>query len=198
MTGLEKILMAIESDAKANADATINEANKEAERIMEEARAEAKRKCDEIAKKSEENRKPILQQYESEARLQERRLILEAKQKIIRDVIAKAKNSLTTMPEKEYFDFILRMVKKLALSKSGSIVFSAEDLKRMPKNFEGKLKKALDAKKGASLTISDRTENIDGGFILVYGDVEENCSFEALFRAALENLQDKVNTLLFS
>ncbi|MBE5966608.1 MAG: hypothetical protein E7255_06535 [Lachnospiraceae bacterium] len=198
MTGLEKILMAIESTAKANADETINEAKKEAERIMEEAKAEAKSKCDEITRKSEEDRKPILQQYESEARLQERRLILEAKQKIIQDVIAKAKNSLTTMPEKEYFDFILRMVKKLALNKPGSIVFSAEDVKRMPEDFEDRLKKAFDAKEGASLTISDRTEKIDGGFILVYGDVEENCSFEALFRAALENLQDKVNALLFS
>ena len=37
---------------------------------------------------------------------------------------------------------------------------------------------------------------IDGGFILVYGGVEENCSIEALFYAEQERLQDKVQAFL--
>jgi V/A-type H+-transporting ATPase subunit E len=52
-------------------------------------------------------------------------------------------------------------------------------------------------KKNASLIISENTVTIDGGFILKYGDVEENCSFDALFSSAKEELSDRVNAILF-
>ena len=39
---------------------------------------------------------------------------------------------------------------------------------------------------------------INGGFVLTYGGIEENCSIDALFDAAHEVLQDKVQEILFS
>lgn len=52
--------------------------------------------------------------------------------------------------------------------------------------------------KGAALKISRQTRKIDGGFVLVYGGIEENCSFEALFDAKHDELQDKVHGIVFS
>ena len=39
---------------------------------------------------------------------------------------------------------------------------------------------------------------IDNGFILVYGGVEENCTFRALMDGGRERLQDAVRRVLFS
>jgi V/A-type H+-transporting ATPase subunit E len=55
----------------------------------------------------------------------------------------------------------------------------------------------LSDKEGASLTLSEKTAAIDGGFLLIYGEIEENCSFDALFSASRENMQDQVNAFLF-
>ena len=60
----------------------------------------------------------------------------------------------------------------------------------MPAGFAEKLKTQ-------GLTISKESKEIDGGFLLLYGDVEENCSFDAMFMAAKETLQDEVRDLLF-
>ena len=39
---------------------------------------------------------------------------------------------------------------------------------------------------------------MDGGFILCYGGIEENCSFDAIFDSAREHLQDAVQRILFA
>ena len=39
---------------------------------------------------------------------------------------------------------------------------------------------------------------LDGGFILIYGGIEENCTIRALFDARRETLQDQVHGLLFA
>lgn len=197
MTGLEKILKAIETDARANADAILSKANKEAEELIANARAEAEKKCSEIAQKSETEIKAVLSRAKSAAMLQERQIILNAKQQMINNLINNAKDTLINLSDYEYAEIIIRMVKKYAHGKAGKIAFSEKDLKRLPKDFQLQLQNALSELTGASLTISEETPNIDGGFLLIYGDIEENCSFDAIFSSAKEELQDKVNAFLF-
>ena len=50
---------------------------------------------------------------------------------------------------------------------------------------------------GADVSIAQEPANIDGGFILSYGGIEENCSFDAIFRSEREKLQDIVSGILF-
>ena len=38
---------------------------------------------------------------------------------------------------------------------------------------------------------------MDGGFLLVYGGIEENCTIRAVFDSKREELSDHVNRLLF-
>lgn len=197
MTGLEKILKAIEADARAGADTVIAQAKREAEEILEAAKLEAEKKCNQIAEKSEADVKAIISRAESAATLQEKKIILDAKQQIISNIISNARNSLAKLPNSEYTDIILQMVKKYAHNKSGKLLFSAEDKIRLSADFDAKLKQAISDKPAASLTVSEETASMDGGFLLIYGDIEENCSFDALFSAEKDTLQDKVNSLLF-
>ena len=85
----------------------------------------------------------------------------------------------------------MKLIKKNIQNQPGQIAFSQKDLDRLPADFAEKLKEF-------SLTISDKAqENLDNGFILQYGGIEANCSFDALFAEAKESLQDQVRDLLF-
>jgi V/A-type H+-transporting ATPase subunit E len=197
MTGLEKIIKVIEAEAQANADTIIAEANEEANQFLSLAKEEAKQSAANIAEKPTSEIKAILNRAESGARLIKRQMILDAKQRMISEIIQKAKNKLTSLPETDYFDIILQIVKKHAHNQPGIIAFSIADLDRLPKKYEKSLNEAIKNTKNASLTISKESAKVDGGFILVYGNIEENCSFDALFSDAKEELQDKVNAFLF-
>ena len=197
MTGLDKILTTIEEDAKTLADEILKDAGNKADEIMAEAKAEGEKKCAEIAERSKLEVQSFLSRAESAANLQEKKLILNAKQEIIGDVINKSKQTLLSLSDKEYFENIEKMVKKYALAQPGQIVFSSLDLKRIPEKFDAVINSSLEEKTGAALIISKETRNIDGGFVLVYGDIEINCSFDALFLAAKETLQDRVCEVLF-
>lgn len=197
MTGLEKIIKAIEVEAQVSVDKILAEAKEESEKILASAKYEAEAKSAEIAQMPASEVKAIINRAESSARLIKRQTILNAKQEMINDIINKAKKKLTSLPDTEYFEIVLQIVKKHAHPDKGIIMFSKLDLDRLPKGFKKSLKESIKDIKGASLTISDEDAKINNGFILVYGDIEENCSFDALFNEAKEELQDKVNAFLF-
>lgn len=114
-------------------------------------------------------------------------------------IIGEAKQQLKNMPQEAYFENIVKLAVKASQNGKGTILFSKADLDRLPENFADTLNAALVAggKEGAALTVSSETRDIDGGFVLTYGGIEENCSFDALFDSAHEMLQDKVQEILF-
>ena len=57
---------------------------------------------------------------------------------------------------------------------------------------------AIAAAKGGKLIVSKEERNIQGGFVLIYGGIEENCTFKAMFDSRRGELSDKVHALLFS
>ncbi|MCI8566438.1 MAG: hypothetical protein HFI39_09020 [Lachnospiraceae bacterium] len=197
MTGLDKILHQIEEEAKSSADKIIEEANAQAQEILSEAAASCKELEEASAAKTEAAARDILSKSRSAAQMQRKQELLAAKQQIIGEIIDKAQASLYTLEDKAYFELIARMLEKFALAEKGEIRFSEKDRKRLPAGFD-KVVAETAAKKGGELTVSSETCAIDGGFLLVYGGIEENCSFAAMFASERENLQDKVHTLLFA
>ncbi len=191
MSGLDKILEHISSEAAENAKKIIDNAKAEAERILENDKAEGARLESQIGKQSELDVAAASKRIQSAADLKEKRMILEAKQKEIDSVIDAALEKLTGMADGEYFAYLEKMLDKYATGAEGTIRFSAKDLGRLPADFEAKAA-------AHKLTLSKEPVNIGGGFVLVYGDIEENCSFEALINASREVLQDKIGQILFS
>ncbi len=197
MTGLEKILKTIQEEAQASADAIITQAEQEAEASIAAAKKEAELKSAQIAEKSEADVKDVIGRAESAAALLERKLLLDTKQAIINEIIGKARNRLAVLSDAEYTEIILAMVKKYSHNKRGRLLFPVSDRKRLTKDFPEKLSAILSQKQGASLDIEEKALSFEGGFLLIYGDIEENCSFDALFAEGRDTLQDKVNSLLF-
>lgn len=197
MTGLDKILHQIEEEAKSSADKIIEEANAQAKEILSEATASCKELEEASSAKTEAAARDILSKSRSAAQMQRKQELLAAKQQIIGQIIDKAQASLYVLEDKAYFELIVRMIDKFALAEKGEIRFNAKDRKRLPAGFDKTVAETA-AKKGGELTISSETCAIDGGFLLVYGGIEENCSFVAIFASEKESLQDKVHTLLFA
>lgn len=197
MTGLNKILGQIGREAEDAAAAAIAKGEAEAAGILNAAQLSGFAESEAIAKQAKADAEDILARAASATALYKRKTVLSTKQELINEAIEKAKASLYLLPDDKYFDIILKMAQKFSLPQKGDIFFSQKDLARLPSGFETTLNWSVKAS-GAALKISQQARNIDGGFVLAYGGVEENCSFDALFNSAHDALQDKVHELLFS
>lgn len=196
MTGLEKMKSQILEEAKTLADGKISEANKKADGIRQNAEASAAKAAEEIAGKAEREADNYGKRIQSSIDLQRRTRILTAKQEMIADVLGRAYEKLNQMGAEEYFAMILKMVQKYALPQEGIICFSQADLDRMPAGYPARLEKAA-KEKGGALTVSKEGKNIENGFVLVYGGMEENCTLKAMFDEKKDDLSDKINRVMF-
>lgn len=193
MNALDKILDEIKKEAGEVSASIIKEAQEKASEIAQEAQKKGEATVKRIDEETKQKCDDILARGQSASELYKRKAVLEAKQEIISRVLLDAKTTLLNLPEDKYFERILQMVENHALDEEGEIAFNERDRKRLPKLFEAKLKLASKNK----LKLAQQPARIDGGFLLLYGGIEENCSFEALFSDMLEQLQDEVRTFLF-
>lgn len=196
MTGLDKMKSQILDEAKAAADSKLSDAKSQAEEILDKAKAEAAKITSSISQKSEAEIANYKERVVSSIDLQRRTKILAAKQEIIAEALDKAYGTLKTMESGAYFDMLLKLLGKYALPQEGEIYFSSADLERLPDGYEAKIS-GVAAEKGGSLTLSKTGRNIENGFILAYGGIEENCTIKAMFDAKKDELSDKVHKLLF-
>ena len=196
MTGLEKIVNQILEDAKQESDMILTEAREKAEGIIARANEDAKNIQDEIAVKSEKDIENYKKRAESSTDLKKRTAILKAKQETISLILEEAYKTLCQAEPKEYFARVERMLTAYVQPKNGEIRFSQADLDRMPKDFSQNIEAAARAA-GGSLKLSEEGADIENGFVLVYGGVEENCTLRAVFDVKKDELTDKVHKLLY-
>ena len=197
MTGLEKIIEKIGLDARENAGEVLAEANEKCAEILDAARAESEKIDAQAQSDAMALREDILARGESGAQLQRKNRILTAKQEMIGEVIEGARESLIGMDDFDYFVLLGRLAERNAQPGDGIMYLSSQDLARVPASFHRTLAEIAQKKHG-TLVISHEPRSIDGGFVLAYGGIEENCSFEAMFEDRKEALQDVVRAKLFS
>lgn len=196
MTGLEKIIAAILEEAQTEARAALEAARAEAERIFAEEKAKSDALCAEIAEKGRQQAAETERACASAAQLNRRKSLLEAKQALLSQTMEQALERLYAMPAEAYFGLLVKMAASFAEPGEGELFLNERDLSRRPDALEKNINAAL--KEGCALKLSGKARPIDGGFILKYGDVEQNCSFRAIFEARLDELSDKARGILFA
>lgn len=192
-TGLDRILEQIRADAEEKAAADVAEAEREAAEILKAAETEAETKAAAVLADNEKLRADIASRAQSAVEFSRRRTVLATKQSAIRDVIGAAKAQLHALPDAEYFDVLLKLAKKNAAGDGAEMRLSAKDLARMPADFEEKLSGI-----GGKITVSKTPCDIADGFLLVYGGIDVNCTFDSLFEADADALQDLAGSMLFA
>ena len=197
MSGLDKMKAQILKEAETSAQEIREKAEAEAEKILKNAQEEAEAQALKIASKAEKDALDHASRAASAQDMQRKQAYLAAKQEVIREILQKAYRRILDLDDREYFEFMEKLLEKYVLPENGEIRFTEKDLKRMPEGFSGRVK-TIAAAKGGSLEISAQPCTAEGGFLLVYGGVEENCTIKAVFDSKREELSDQVNRMLFA
>lgn len=193
MSGIDKIIKQIEADtdkvcasvvdnAQAKADAKIAAAQKEAERIIADGKEKTAARVVDIKKRGD-----------SAAELEEKRVMLYTKQDIISTMLGEGLKAAKSLPDDEYFALLTKMVQKYSQPEDGVIYFGEKDRDRLPADYVDTLNRTAKGR----ITLADTAAPIEAGFILQYGGIEQNCSFDAVFAGEAENLSDRAGRLLF-
>ena len=196
MAGLDKILGEISETSDSLVKDLLQKAHDEEAAIKAQAEKEAEDSCARIFRESDIKLADVGARAKSAAELKKRQLLLEEKQNLIKEVTAKAQQRFKELPDSAYFEALLRLIGKNALPRTGAVLFNKHDRSRLPANYLQAVQKVAQ-EKGGVLSISDETREIDGGFVLLYDGVEQNCSISALFETNEEVLQDKIQSMLF-
>ena len=196
MAGIDNITNEILREAKDRASQVISGAVAKADEMILSAKKEGDGIAAKAAAKAEAETAAYFSRIRSQAGMRKRQAILSAKQEIIGSVIDTAYEKLSCLPDADYFEMIAKLIGKNVRGEEGELLFSEKDLKRLPAGFAEAVGK-LAEKAGGKLVISKETADIDNGFILRYGGIEENCTLAALFAEKRDELCDKVHEVLW-
>lgn len=191
MTSSEKILAGIAGEAKTEAEKITAEAEKQAAEITAAAKAEAETDAGKIRATAEKKAELIINSGKSSAELLKRDTALNCRRELIEKALNFVADTVNAYGDKDYFDFLLTLIKKEKLNGKGEVYLSVKDKARDIAAFKSELS-ALD------LTLSDTFADINGGFILKYGDIQINGELSALIHEKRDVLTDELNKALFN
>lgn len=199
MAGAEKLRERILEEARQQAQANVERAEKEAARIIQNAREDAADKnrkiMDRAGKEADERRKRLVSAAELEGRKQK----LQAKQELIEEAFNKAIERLNSLPLEQYEEILANMVVNSVKTGDEEVILSGNDKSRLGIGFIENINRRLEAKgiKG-SVRLSGEFRDIKSGFILKRGNVEVNNTFESIIRMQRDELEAEVVKVLFS
>lgn len=196
MSGLDNIVEEIRNQSKQEADEILKEADVFCKDYMNKIKKDVEVEVVSIEKKALADRKLYEEKTVSGMEFLERNSILRAKQQVIEQAIDKARESIAGLNDEEYFNVLEKLLRKNVQQGNGKICFSKKDLDRIPNGFEDRVKEIVAENQG-ELVIDKKPANIKDGFVLVYGEIEENCTLKALFDSNIDRIKDIANKQLF-
>ena len=196
MSGLDNIVEEIRNQSKQEADEILKEADVFCKDYMNKIKKDVEVEVVSIEKKALADRKLYEEKTVSGMEFLERNSILRAKQQVIEQAIDKARESIAGLNDEEYFNVLEKLLRKNVQQGKGQICVSKKDLDRIPNGFEDRVKEIVAENQG-ELVIDKEPANIKDGFVLVYGEIEENCTLKALFDSNIDRVKDIANKQLF-
>ncbi len=194
MNGLEMILKKIEDDNSKVTKGILDKSIEEANKIIQESENNANIEAKNILLDSENKSKMIEENEKSSCEKFIQNEILKEKNQFIENAI---KESISeTINSKQYFSILKLLIIKYAHKKeNGELILSKRDLENLPSDFLKEINKEL-KKESASITLSKETADYEGGFILKYDRIEENCTFSELIEEKKTLIYDTLQKLI--
>ena len=227
MNGIEKITAKIRQDAEAEIARLNAETDEKIAAIQTQSAAQAEKERADILARGRKAADERLERLESAAQMEQRKLVLGAKQEVVGEAFEKAVEHLCTLPDVELVKLLTALAVEASATGKEALIFSVKDRARIGKqvvmaaNEElakrvspelpgaltesragavlGKVVTATAARMAgtAQLTLSEKTRPMRGGFIMADDEVEINCTFETLVRLQREKLEREVANVLF-
>ena len=192
MNGLEQILQKIEADGIKEAEKIKADAQITAEKIISDATEKANTDAMEFSQKADKKTSVMIENAKSGCVSLIKRAEASAKAEVVAECIKLATESLKSMADEQYFELLKKLVLKYYHpNEQGELLMNKDDISKMPKSFLKEIKKS-----GADIILCEEPADIDSGFIIRYGGVEENCTFDSLIEENTDKIKDKLYEML--
>lgn len=189
----QTILTRIERDAREAGAATLREARARAEALeqVSEARVEAARSA--AIEQARRDAIELDDRMLRMAKLDSRKALLAAKREVLDQAFAEALARMQAMPADAARAFGMRLL--LDAAKGGETLIADENSAWCDAAFVAEANTKLP---GGGVTLSKETRALGGGFLLLRGGMEINCSFPAALDVERMRLEAEVAELLFT
>ena len=194
MTGLERIVEKIAEENKQATDAMLEKTGEQANRMLAEARQSANEKAERVVDEAKKEAERIVAVAKSQAESITRKRYLQVRGAVVNDILSAAYERIESFDDAQYFDLLLRLCIRNAEKGEGVLCMNARDLARMPADFEEKINSAI--YETGAVQVSRAPIEIENGFVLLYGDIEVNCTLRAVFDEKMDALKDLLQPLL--
>lgn len=191
MSSGDKILNRISLDCDERISQIGAETDEKCAQIMAQAKLDADKISAEIAEKAQSKVKQMQAASKSRCDLETRNAFLKRRREEIDRTYSEILNKMENLPDEDYFELIYTFAKKLS-GMSGVVLLNKKDMSRLPKDFIAKLEKC-----GVKAELSNTPCDIESGFILKCGDIEENMDFSAILSEKRDIIEDFINQELF-
>ena len=194
MSGLDRIIEKINADSLASCREITDQAQKRAQDIVSDADERAEQVYAEILADAEKKAQSIMTMSEANVSGIARRAELSAKVEAVDAAIEAAYDAMCDMGADAYCAALEKPAVRNAGKGEGELRLSKRDLDRVPSGFADRINAVLT---DGSVKLSGQSADIDNGFILVYGDIEINCTFRALINEQKDIVREKVCGVIF-
>lgn len=191
MSSGDKILNRISLDCDERISKINAETDEKCAQIMAQAKLDADKISAEIADKAQSKVKQMQAASKSRCDLETRNAFLKRRREEIDKTYSEILNKMEYLPDEDYFELIYTFAKKLS-GMSGVVLLNKKDMNRLPKNFLARLEEC-----GVKAELSKAPCDIESGFILKCGDIEENMDFSAILSEKRDIIEDFINQELF-
>lgn len=196
MSGMDIITERILKEAGEAADRCRKQARQEAEKIRKEGQKKEEEIAETIRKRLEEERSRQCRQNREGCERQRKLQLLTARQEILREMEAAVRKTLDQWEDGQYFAAMEKLLEAEVRPRDGVLCLAETDLTRMPEGFPERAEE-IARKKGGTLTIRGQKNRTADGFVLLYGNMEINCTWEALAGERRDQMKDAAARLLW-
>lgn len=220
MNGIDKIKEKILSEAKTAEAAALADAKKKAEEILAAGEREAEEIRERIGDRAAREGENIISRAKSAAAMTRRSTELAVRGRLIDEVFEEAFAQIRALPAEEYRALLVKLLSRalieqlaceaesralhgdeVAVVEAYEVVLNEVDRRTIGEELVAETRRALTGRVApaelAKLRLSGKSARISGGAILRYGDIESNCSFEAVFAQTREEREAEVGHMLF-
>lgn len=191
MSSGDKILNRISLDCDERISQIGAETDEKCAQIMAQAKLDADKISAEIADRAQSKVKQMQAASKSRCDLETRNAFLKRRREEIDKTYSEILNKMKNLPDEDYFELIYTFAKKLN-GMSGVVLLNKKDMNRLPKDFLARLEKC-----GVKAELLKTPCDIESGFILKCGDIEENMDFSAILSEKRDAIEDFINQELF-
>ena len=197
MMNIDAILEKIAEDARLEAESIVHAAREKAG-VMQEAFEDAQKQKQ--ASAMEQAHKEATQQRDRMLRmagLEARKQLLELKRAQIDQAFELALKKMLSMPKEQAQEFHLKLLVS-SVQGNETLFIAQEDAGLFDDAFMQRANQALvNAGKPGALNVSKQYRPLRGGFVLLLGGMEANCSYDSLLRAARNQMEGEIASILF-